>query len=290
MNEAITRMMSFYNPETDQERKNAIKEVVQEIILCGLSRGGFFERAAFYGGTALRIFYGLDRFSEDLDFSLKDSDTEFQLSSYLPALQKEAASYGLELRMENKDKVIQGAVQSAFAKGNTKELMLSFFPDRTLTQSIGSGELIKVKFEVDTNPPGFAGFERRYRLLPIPYQITLYDLSSLFSGKIHEVICRGWKNRVKGRDLYDYVFYLSKGAKFNLKHLKARLVQSEVCNEDTDLTLDLVKQKLISRFESIDFNSAKDDVLPFVRDPAILDLWSTDFFTQITDLIKADDR
>lgn len=286
MNAVIEQMLKPYEAQTLYDKENAIKEVVQEIVLCGLSRAGFFQPAAFYGGTALRIFYGLDRFSEDLDFSLKAPDANFDLAAYLPTLEKEVRSYGLNFKIEAKEKIVDSAVKSAFLKGNTKEHILMFYADERLAPSIAASKLIKVKFEVDTNPPGFATFERKYRLLPIPYEINLYDMPSLFAGKIHAVICRSWKTRVKGRDLYDFVFYLSRGTSVNLRHLGARLAQSDFIEADRTISLDDVKNMLYTRFEQIDYEQAKQDVLPFIRNPDTLALWSADFFKGITESLK----
>ena len=278
----LEQMLSQVEQRNTTDKRNAIKEVVQEITLCGLSRGKFFKTAAFYGGTALRIFYGLDRFSEDLDFSLKWPDPSFDLSVYLPILEKEIHSYGLEFNIEVKEKSVDSDIKSAFLKGGTKELMLMFYSDESLTSTIGSSERIKVKFEVDTNPPDYATFETKYRLHPVPYEIMLYDMPSLFAGKIHAVICRAWKNRVKGRDLYDYVFYLSRGASVNLPHLAARLAQSGFIPAGKVVSLDEVKGMLCKRFNEIDFDQARQDVIPFVRNEGALDVWSADFFTSIT--------
>ena len=286
MNAVIEQMLKPYEAQTLYDKENAIKEVVQEIVLCGLSRAGFFQPAAFYGGTALRIFYGLDRFSEDLDFSLKAPDVSFDLAAYLPTLEKEVRSYGLNFKIEAKEKSVDSGVKSAFLKGNTKEHILMFYADERLAPSIAASKLIKVKFEVDTNPPAFATFERKYRLLPIPYEINLYDMPSLFAGKIHAVICRSWKTRVKGRDLYDYVFYLSRGTGVNLRHLEARLAQSDFIEADRTISLDDVKDMLFTRFEQIDYEQAKQDVLPFIRNPDALALWSADFFKGITESLK----
>ena len=282
MNPIIEQMLKSYEAQTLYDKENAIKEVVQEIVLCGLSRAGFFQPAAFYGGTALRIFYGLDRFSEDLDFSLKVPDADFDLTPYLPTLDKEVRSYGLNFNIDIKEKSIDSAVKSAFLKGNTKEHVLMFYADERLAPSIVANKLIKVKFEVDTNPPEFATFERKYRLLPIPYEINLYDMPSLFAGKIHAVICRAWQTRVKGRDLYDYVFYLSRRTSVNLRHLEARLAQSGFIEADRTISLDDVKDMLYKRFDQINFEQAKQDVIPFIRNPDTLALWSADFFNSIT--------
>lgn len=286
MDQIIEQMLKQYNTQTVQDKKNGIKEVVQEIVLCGLSRAGFFKTAAFYGGTALRIFYGLDRFSEDLDFSLKAADPSFDIADFQPELEKEIRAYGLNFTMESKEKSADSDVKSAFLKGNTKEHMLMFYADERLAGSFGFNELIKVKIEVDTNPPDYATFETQYRLLPIPYEITLYDMPSLFAGKIHAVICRAWKNRVKGRDLYDYVFYLSRGTAVNLAHVAARLSQSGYISGGTKVTIDDVKEMLCKRFATIDYVQAKQDVEPFIKNPGALDLWNADFFSKITQGLK----
>ena len=286
MNSVIEEMLKEYNAETLEEKKLAITEIIQEIVLCGLSRAGFFDKAAFYGGTALRIFYGLDRFSEDLDFSLKKKDGDFDLSSYFGTLEKEVRAFGLNLKIEEKQKSVDSNVRSAFLKGNTKEHLLLFYKDDDFSSGLNKDEVLKVKFEVDVNPPLGAGYDYRYSLKPSPYEATLYDLPSLFAGKIHAIICRAWKNRVKGRDLYDYVFYLQKGAKLNLLNLKEKLIQSGVIKEEDDLSLDKVKEMLNDRFEKIDYENAKDDVINFIKDKSSLNLWSERFFKEITKELK----
>ncbi len=280
-------MLSGYELRSDYDRKNAMKEIIQEIILCSLSRTDFFKYAAFYGGTALRIFYGLERFSEDLDFSLKESDDCFDLSAYLPSLENEVRSYGLNLKAEAKSKTKESFVQSAFVKGNTRAQLLLFYPDDSISSLVPGNETVKIKFEVDTNPPPFAGYEKQYRLLPIPYEVQLYDAPSLFAVKIHAVLCRGWKNRIKGRDLYDFVFYLSRKIPVNLAHLNARLTDSGFISDGSFMTIDNIKESLHERFASIDYPNAKQDVLPFIKNPASLDVWSADFFEKITQNITA---
>ena len=287
MNPIIEQMLTEHETTNLYEKKNAVKEVVQEAILCGLSRAGFFKYAAFYGGTALRIFYGLDRFSEDLDFSLRKREPDFHLEEYFPVLEKEIQSFGLQFHLETKEKTVDTDIQSAFLKGGTKEHILLLYPEEKLAKSINPNELIKIKFEIDTNPPEGAQFENRYRLLPIPYEITLYDPASLFAGKIHAVICRAWKNRVKGRDLYDYVFYRSRSIPVNLPHLTVRLRQSGYIDEKESLSIDDVKEILNDRFGKLDYEQAKEDVLPFIRNPATLDVWRAEFFREITAGLKA---
>lgn len=283
MQTVLEQMLSKYKTDTVDEKKNALKEIVQEVALCGLTRAGFFKEAAFYGGTALRIFYGLDRFSEDLDFSLIKPNENFELKRYFSSLEKELAALGLQFSIEEKQKAQDSAIKSAFLKGNTKEHILSVYGSNL---NINANEVIKIKFEIDTEPPAFATFENKYRLLPSPYQVKLYDTPSLFAGKLHAVICRSWKNRIKGRDLYDYVFYLAHNASVNLAHLRARLEDSGILNTEDTFGLDELKSMLNNRFETIDFEQAKQDVLPFITDKSQLELWNEEFFKDITQNIR----
>ena len=286
MNTVIEEMLKSYQVDNIYDRKNAMKEIMQEIVLCGLSRAGFFKEAAFYGGTALRIFYGLDRFSEDLDFSLEQINLDFDLCSYFPVLEKEVKTFGLNVEIQEKEKTKDSNIRSAFLKGNSKEHLLMLYADERLVGTVDKNEVVKIKFEVDTNPPAFATYEHKYRLLPVPYEIRLYDMPSLFAGKIHAVICRGWQSRIKGRDLYDYIFYLSKAVTVNQKHLRARLIDSGYISENQECTLEEIKTMLKNRFDSIDFLQARKDVEPFIRDTSVLDIWSSDFFKQITEGLK----
>lgn len=282
MQKVLSQMLAKYNIINLEDKKNAIKEIVQEIVLCGLSRSGFFNKVAFYGGTALRIFYGLDRFSEDLDFSLITKNSDFDLTKYFSYIENETKSLGLNFIVTEKEKTFDSDIKSAFLKGNTKEHILTFYEMTNDVNSINKDEIIKIKFEVDINPPIGATYETKFGLLPAPYQVKLYDMPSLFAGKIHACLCRKWKTRVKGRDFYDYVFFLSIGAKVNLINLKAKLVQSNFIDDDYNLTIENLKLLLNERFTEVDFEQAKEDVLPFIRNKSKLDLWSKEFFIEIT--------
>lgn len=287
MDTIIEQMLKVYKTETLYDKKNAMKEAMQEIVLCGLSRGGFFKEAAFYGGTALRIFHGLDRFSENLDFSLISSNENFDLKEYFPVLEKEVKAYGLNVTISEKKKTKDSQILSAFLKGNTKEHMLVFYSDDVKGVNVAANELVKIKFEVDINPPAEATYEHKYRLLPVPYEVRLYDIPSLFAGKIHAVLCRNWQQRVKGRDLYDYIFYLTRKAEVNQKHLRERLLQTGHIKENDACSLDDIKQMLYKRFDAIDYKQAKEDAEAFIRETSVLDIWSADFFKQITEGLKA---
>lgn len=281
MNSVLENMLSKYEIKNTLDETNAMKEIIQEIVLCGLSRGGFFDEAAFYGGTALRIFYGLNRFSEDLDFALLEPNLKFDLSKYFSYIEKEVQAYGLNLTISEKAKTQESNITSAFLKGDTKEHILIFFPNENM-QNTTSLKNIKIKFEVDVNPPAGAKYDLKYKLLPSPHQVRLYDESSLFAGKIHAILCRNWNYRTKGRDLYDYIFYLAKNAKVNLELVKEKLIDSQVLKREDEFNLEVLIKLLDKKFEQIDYKNAKEDVENFIEDKESLNLWSEEFFKEIT--------
>ena len=287
MNSVIETMLEKYNPHNNEERENAVKEIIQEIALSGLSRGGFFEKAAFYGGTCLRIFYGLNRFSEDLDFALIEKDPNFRLNDYFPVLEKEFDAYGIKLSVEEKKKIFDSEIQSAFLKGNTLTLMMSFFPKSEDTKKIISNQRLKIKFEVDTENPEGGKIESKYRMLPSLYEVKTFDESTLFAGKIHAIICRNYKSHVKGRDYYDYLFYIGKGSCFNLHYLENKLKKTGVLTDNEKLTLDKTKELLKERFETVDYESAKEDVSNFISNKDSLTLWKKELFLSTLDELKS---
>lgn len=286
----IQQMINKYEPKTLEDKKNTIKEVLQEVVLAGLSKTDFFDHAAFYGGTALRIFYGIERFSEDLDFSLLVSDESFDINRYFKPISDVVNSMGLNFQISKKEKTNQTDIDSAFIKGNTKETFMTIYANSEDYTQIIHNEKISIKFEVDINPPLYATTELKFRLLPFPYQVRIYDKASLFAGKIHAVIARSWKHRVKGRDLYDYLYYMSLNTKVNLKHLDARLKQTKTIDKDIILTKKLLIEILKNRFDKIDYERAKSDVRPFIENQGSLDLWSPQFFKSITEGIKVNEN
>ena len=282
MNEEIAKMLIDYKDKTIAESKNGLKEIIQEISLLALSHTDFFSHAAFYGGTALRIFYGLDRFSEDMDFSLIQPEPDFNLKNYLSAIEIELNSYGFEVSVEYKIKKNFTSVQSAFIKGNTLVQLIKIMEMKPPVSGVPNNEVIKIKIEIDTNPPKEAAYEQKFRLQPQPFSIKLYDRPSLFAGKLHALICRNWKQRIKGRDFYDYIWYLTEGIPVNIPHLEARMIQTGHWTDTDSLTLPKVKELLHSRFEKVNFEQAKEDIISFISDPQKLTIWSKDFFTAIT--------
>ena len=252
MNNIINQMLSKYEIKNVNDEINALKEIIQEVVLSGLSRSNFFNNVAFCDETALRIFYNLDRFSEDLDFALISPNKNFEAN-----------------------------IASAFLKGDTLEHILRFFSkeDNQYNKLLKD---IKIKFEVDINPPIGANYEMKYKLLPSPHQVNLYDASSLFAGKVHAILCRNYHSRVKGRDLYDYVFFLANNVKINITLLKNKLIASNFIKEDEQFDINILKDMLIKKFNEIDYEEAKKDVIPFIKNNQSLDLWNKEFFAEIT--------
>ena len=271
-NEIYDNMLSAYGATTEQERRNAIFEVNQQVILAGLYNGGFFDVAAFYGGTCLRIIHGLQRFSEDMDISLLAPDDKFDFTKYFQPIIDEFAIVGREVEIKKKDKKGFGKVESAFLKDNTDVYDVSFQTDKS----------IKIKIEVDTQPPLNFRTEQKLLLQPHSFMTRCFTLPDLFAGKMHALVYRGWKNRVKGRDWYDFEWYVRHNVPLDFAHLAERVRQFN--NEE--IGQEAFMAQLKDRLASANINQVKNDVLSFVRNPKELDIWSNDYFVQLADMVK----
>jgi len=226
MHDAVAKMLAKYECKSVGDYTHALREMMQDIALLGLWRSKFFEKAAFYGGTALRILYGLDRFSEDLDFSLLAPMRGFDIDRYSLALEKELRAFGFDVRVEKRNKLVSTAVQSAFLKTDSYHELLRKMTDASIARAVPRGKVLKIKLEVDTDPPPGFFTESKYLLQPIPFAVRTYTLPDLFAGKMHAILCRKWKNRVKGRDWYDLVWYAANHPQLHLAHLEQRMRQS----------------------------------------------------------------
>jgi predicted nucleotidyltransferase component of viral defense system len=280
MDSAILQMLDEYGCQSATDYENALKEIMQEIALLGLWRVKFYEHALFYGGSCLRILYGLPRFSEDLDFSLLRPDHNFDLSKYHAAIATELEGFGFDVEIQTKDKSVDSQIDSAFIKAGT---IINFIrikvPDRLLTQ-LHSNQILKIKIEVDLDPPGNHGIEVKDVFRPIPFQVKTMPIVDLFAGKIHAILARKWQTRVKGRDYYDYLWYLGRKSALNLNHLAARLRQSGHMNGE--LTTAIFQAMLTQKFQELNIENAKRDIAPFLndREKPTLDLWSNDYFVK----------
>jgi len=288
MHEAVTRMLAKYEPKSVDDSVRALREIIQEVALLGLWRAKFFEHAAFYGGTALRILYGLDRFSEDLDFSLLAPSPDFNLARYTSSLEEELLAFGFNVRVEMVDKAVESAVQSAFLKANTRNELLVIEAGEELMGQVAAGQVLKVKIEVDTDPPPGFSTQTRYLLQPIPFAVRSYSLPDLFAGKMHAILFRKWKNRVKGRDWYDLVWYAANYPQLNLGHLEQRMRQTGHWSGELSLSPVAFSDLLFEAIDRLDVNQARKDVAPFVKDQQMLALWSHDFFSDVASRIRVE--
>lgn len=281
----IEQIVKSYNPTTIDETKAIVREIVQSIVLIGLSRSDFFSKASFYGGTALRIFYGLNRFSEDLDFTLNSVEPDFSISPYTNKIKEVALSYGLELEIVIKNKKVETPIESAFAKLNTYQTFISLKLDNKIISSLHKDELIKVKFEVDCNPS--LGFETETKWLDIPEfaQVVVLDEPSLFAGKLHAILCRNYKNTVKGRDYYDFLFYVQRRVKPNLTYLRNKLIETGRLNSSDYFDLKVLKTMLKEQIVKINFDQVKQEAMRFVFNNEDLSFYSKDLFVQMIDKI-----
>ncbi|MDP3398452.1 MAG: nucleotidyl transferase AbiEii/AbiGii toxin family protein [Bacteroidales bacterium] len=266
------QMLNRYDIKTIEQKRNATQEVMQEIALAGLYRGGFFDKAAFYGGTCLRIFHSLPRFSEDLDFSLVEKNLEFNLESYFIPIIQEFKAAGRDVLITKKDKKLQTKVESAFLKDSTELYDLSFKTEKG----------IKIKIEVDTNPPLVFSTEQRLSLMPFSFMTRCFSLPDLFAGKMHALIFRNFKNRVKGRDWYDFEWYIRKGIPLGFEHFQARAKEFN----GIDIDKKDFRAMLLDKLSAADINMVRRDVMPFVQNPGDLEIWSNDYFLQLAERIK----
>ena len=286
MNDAVRQMIERYACQTRDDYLNALREILQQLALLGLWRSKFFEHAALYGGTALRILHGLDRYSEDLDFSLLKPAATFSLGAYGDSLQRELRSFGFEVSFESRARNRQSAIESAFLKANTLRQMLVVKAGVDLTRRLHADEVLKIKLEVDTDPPGGFETESRTVLVPVPFAVRVYSLPDLFAGKMHALLCRRWKTRVKGRDWYDLVWYLGHQPRLHLQHLEARMRASGDWSGAAPLSRDRLLDLVRTAIGHLDVAKARQEVGRFVRDKASLDLWSQEFFLGIVDRIE----
>ena len=279
----LEEMIKQYKPETSEESKAALREILQSIVLVGLSRGGFFNRASFYGGTALRIFYGLNRYSEDLDFTLNKKDENFDFEFYFKSINEVALSYGLKLEFSTKIKKVETPIESAFAKLNTYQTLIKLKVDEKLLKILRKDEVMKVKFEIDCNPS--LGFDTEVKWLDLPEfaSISVLDQPSLFAGKIHAILCRSYKNNVKGRDYYDFLFYMRQKIKPNMNYLRNKLIETQKLKENDYFDINVLKNMLMEKIESIDFNQVKNDAQKFIFKNENLEYFSKELFV---DMIK----
>lgn len=285
MNKAVNDMLEQYNCRSSGDYENALREIFQELALLGLWRGKFFEHAAFYGGTALRILYGLERFSEDMDFSLLVADPDFDFQPYCQFIEKELNAWGFSVTVKVKKKKMSSAIESAFLKAGTQEQMIMINASEQIVGGISRSQLLRIKVEVDTDPPQDFSTESKFLYQPIPFAVRVYELPALFAGKMHAVLFRKWGRRVKGRDWFDLVWYVGKGIHLDLNHLSARMRQTGDWDSSESLSAAEFKELLINKINVLDIKAALADVQPYLRRADSVAVWSKEFFVQVAEKI-----
>lgn len=282
----IKEWLASYNPANKDDATQALREIMQEVALAGLYRKGFFEKAAFYGGTALRIFYGLDRFSEDLDFSLLKADPNFSINTYLPAIVDEFESLGMHVSIKEKQKAVKSNIDSGFLKSETiwGELVLEGVVPQ---QGLGQTASIKIKLEVDTMPPPGFGTEEKLLLKPFSFYVKCFSISDLFAGKMHALLFRKWKDNVKGRDWYDMEWYIRKGVSLNLSDFALRALDSGDWDQDHISEAEF-RELLHAKIDAVNFQRIKDDIRRFIPDAGVLDIWSVGYFRDLVGEMRVD--
>lgn len=280
----IKDWLEEYNPQNEEEILSALREIMQEIALAGLSRTDFFEKASFYGGTALRVFYGLERFSEDLDFSLLKPDSHFSIESYFKPIKEEFRALGLTVSIKEKKKTKQTAIDSAFLKAETiwQEIVLE-----DIVKEIGlrSNRTLKIKIEVDRQPSLNFETEEKLLLRPFSFYVKCFTKSSLFAGKMHALLFRKWQNRVKGRDWYDLEWYIKKGIPLDVNHFLTRAKDTNDWIENS-ISNEQVIELLEAKIKAVSFSSIKKDVVPFIQGDASLKIWGPEYFKDLIAKIK----
>jgi len=280
----IREWLELYKPENKLQADQALREIMQEIALAGLGRAGFFEKAAFYGGTALRIFHELPRFSEELDFSLLVPDPEFDLQPYLDGMKVEFSALGISVNMSGKSKAVKTNIESAFLKADTawRELTLK---DITRQELTGQMPEIRIKLEVDTKPPLGFTTEENLLLKPYSFYVKCFSLPDLFAGKMHALLFRKWKTRVKGRDWFDLEWYIRKGVTLNLDHLQKRAFDSGDW-KNKKMTRAQLMTLLTEKINNVNFDNIRQDIKRFIPDVKVLDIWTPKYFIDLIQKLK----
>ena len=265
------QMVANYAQKRGTATPNVEQEVMQHIALAGLHRGGFFQHAAFYGGTCLRLFHNLPRYSEDMDFSLIEKRDDIHIENFFPAIIEEFRLAGHEVSIVKKEKKDFGRVESAFLKENTEAYDISFQTKKS----------VKVKIELDTDPPLAFDTEQLVLQQPYSFMTRCFTLPDLYAGKMHALVYRTWQRRVKGRDWYDFEWYVRWNVPLDFVHLQERIREfnGEFVNRETFMI------QLREKLATTDIERAKEDVIGFVDNPHELDIWSNDYFLQLADKI-----
>ena len=273
INNYILESLKINNPKNLMEFENELREISQKIILFALSQTSFFKNVAFYGGTCLRIFHNLDRFSENLDFQVLSEDYNLRLDEYMSKCLNVLESYGLNATVYSKPDYDTGEVRRRYIKITHYDIANEYFGKISMNKE----KLVSIKIEISTKYIPGAKYEMNLLNSPMFSNVYCFDYSSLFAGKLNALLTRNWRERTKGRDYFDYMFYLSHNVKFNLEYLKNKLRYS-LDKDTSSFDLNDIKELLSNKFEESDFDSIKKDIIPFVNDEYNIDSINKEMF------------
>ncbi len=271
----------MYIPHTRQRQSQVLREIAQEIALAGLWRGKVFEHVSFYGGTALRIVFGLDRYSEDMDFTLDSPNPDFSLAPYLPFVERELRAYGFDVSIQRRISSPPKRSDRAFLKMNTRVSMLTIGVPRGVVETVAREQLLKVKLEVDVDPPQGASTTVSFVYRPQAFSIRTYDLPSMFAGKFIAAVARARQSRIKGRDWYDVVWFVSRNIPVSLVHVRSRLIQTGHLDPNAEWNDSVARTMMVKKIDRLDIESARKDVFPFLRNRSAVEVWSREFFHDV---------
>lgn len=247
-----------YKPASYKDEINVSRELLQYCILNSLSKSGFFNNAAFLGGTSLRLFYGLDRYSEDLDFSVIKQTKDFDFAPFLSFVEEDLSKNGIKIETKNKSRE-DLPVKRAFIKDNSIARLLEF---KWASRRTDTPEKITVKLEIDTNPPAGAYLKSKIISFPDKQNVVLYDESSAFAGKCHALLTRKY---TKGRDWYDFLFYVANKIPPNRQLLTNALIQTnDYIYDDKVISSKHLIQMLNNKIETLNMDEILEDLNGFI--------------------------
>jgi predicted nucleotidyltransferase component of viral defense system len=281
MHDVVKSMLDKYHISTRDEGEQALREILQEVVLLGVWRAKLFEHMAFYGGTALRILHGLERFSEDIDFTMLKKEPNFSWEPFAKTIESELQSYGFNFELKQKEKIFKSDVESAFLKTNTLQSMLRVEIPENYLKGLHPSSSLKIKIEVDKDP--VLGFRTSQEMLhfPLPVPIQSVALPDLFASKLHAALFRAWKNRVKGRDWYDVIWYIRNKIPLGLKHFKSCMQHNQTDSQNITINdKESVQSLVYDKIDSLDMQKVKEDIKHFVKNNEleVIKLWDQAYF------------
>lgn len=267
---------------TSDARKNLLREILQEVILCHMKEAGLFEDMAFHGGTSLRLLHRIDRFSEDLDMSLLVANESYDIAAKMRDLEVSLLNSGFRLEFQNKSKPTK-AIKVFYV--NDSDILNQFARE---IGNVIAGEKIKIKFELDVLPSDHQVFADSRVKSTFSVIVKSHDLTTCMGQKIHAVLCRSHfygMDIIKGRDLYDLEWYLEQGIIPNYNNLRECLIRGGPW-EKQKLQIDRawVVAEIHKSLQTKSFPMILEDLRPLVDSTifeSISARWNKSYYSQL---------